>query len=81
MGLLFLPYTGMVLSFSLMGAMLAGFVYWDRVVATVIIISWDWESAPTHWMPWEAKEQNPGEEFSQNEGYGLRRSLPSLRPI
>jgi len=37
MGLLFLPYTGMVLSFSLIGAMLAGFVYWDRVVATVII--------------------------------------------
>jgi hypothetical protein len=37
MGLLFLPYTGMVLSFSLIGAMLAGFVYWDRVVATVVI--------------------------------------------
>jgi hypothetical protein len=37
MGLLFLPYTGMVLSFSVLGAMLAGFVYWDRVVATVII--------------------------------------------
>ena len=37
MGLLFLPYTGMVLSFSVIGAMLAGFVYWDRVVATVII--------------------------------------------
>jgi hypothetical protein len=37
MGLLFLPYTGMVLSFSVIGAMLAGFVYWDRVVAMVII--------------------------------------------
>jgi len=37
MGLLFLPYTGMVLSFSVIGAMLAGFVNWDRVVATVII--------------------------------------------
>ena len=37
MGLLFLPYTGMVLSFSVIGAMLAGFVYWDRVVATVVI--------------------------------------------
>jgi len=36
-GLLFLPYTGMVLSFSVMGAMLAPVVHWDRVVATVII--------------------------------------------
>jgi len=37
MGLLFLPYTGMVLSFSVIGAMLADFVHWDRVVATLII--------------------------------------------
>ena len=37
MGLLFLPYTGMVLSFSVIGAMLADFVHWDRVVATVVI--------------------------------------------
>jgi hypothetical protein len=37
MGLLFLPYTGMVLSFSVIGAMLADFVHWDRVLATVVI--------------------------------------------
>jgi len=37
MGLLFLPYTGMVLSFSVVGAILADVVHWDRVVATIII--------------------------------------------
>jgi len=37
MGLLFLPYTGMVLSFSVIGAMLADLVHWDRAIATVII--------------------------------------------
>ena len=37
MGLLFLPYTGMVLSFSAVGGMLADPLHWDRVVATVII--------------------------------------------
>jgi hypothetical protein len=37
MGLLFLPYTGMVLSFSVIGAMLSALVHWDRVLATVII--------------------------------------------
>ncbi len=36
-GLLFLPYTGMVLSFSVIGSMLANPVYWDRVVAIVVI--------------------------------------------
>ncbi len=36
-GLLFLPYTGMVLSFSLIGAMLAQTVYWDRVAAILLI--------------------------------------------
>lgn len=37
MGLLFLPYTGMVLSFSIIGAMLADPLYWDRIVAIVVI--------------------------------------------
>jgi hypothetical protein len=37
MGLLFLPYTGMVLSFSVIGAVLADRVHWDRVIATVLI--------------------------------------------
>ena len=37
MGLLFLPYTGMVLSFSVIGSMLADPLYWDRVVAIVVI--------------------------------------------
>jgi hypothetical protein len=36
-GLLFLPYTGMVLSFTVIGSMLADTVYWDRVVAIVVI--------------------------------------------
>jgi hypothetical protein len=36
-GLLFLPYTAMVLSFSVIGAMLAPVVHWDRVAAAGII--------------------------------------------
>jgi len=36
-GLLFLPYTGMVLSFSIIGSLLAGRVFYDRVLAIVII--------------------------------------------
>jgi hypothetical protein len=35
MGLLFLPYTGMVLSFSVIGSMLAPSLHWDRVLAIV----------------------------------------------
>ncbi len=37
MGLLFLPYTGMVLSFCVIGSMLADPLYWDRVLAIVVI--------------------------------------------
>lgn len=36
-GLLFLPYTGMVLSFSVVGSILANPIHWDRVLAMVII--------------------------------------------
>ena len=36
-GMLFLPYTGMVISFTVTGAMLAEKVYWDRVLATVVV--------------------------------------------
>ena len=36
-GLLFLPYTGMVLSFTIMGSMVAEKIYWDRVVSILII--------------------------------------------
>ena len=36
-GLLFLPYTGMVLSFSVIGSMLANPIHWDRVLAIVVI--------------------------------------------
>lgn len=36
-GLLFLPYTGMVLSFATIGAMTAKVIYWDRVWAIVAI--------------------------------------------
>jgi hypothetical protein len=36
-GLLFLPYTGMVLSYTVIGAMLAPRVFWDRVGALLAI--------------------------------------------
>lgn len=36
-GLLFLPYTGMVLGFTVIGSMLAPTVHWDRVGAIVLI--------------------------------------------
>lgn len=36
-GLLFLPYTGMVLSFTVIGSMLAPAIHWDRVGAIVLI--------------------------------------------
>jgi hypothetical protein len=36
-GLLFLPYTGMVLAFTLMGAMIVEVVHWDRVAAILAI--------------------------------------------
>lgn len=38
-GLLFLPYTGMVLSFTVLGSLSAGtaYIHWDRVLAIVII--------------------------------------------
>jgi hypothetical protein len=36
-GLLFLPYTGMVLSFSFIGTMPVSLIHWDRVVALFFI--------------------------------------------
>lgn len=36
-GLLFLPYTGMVLSFTVIGAMLAEVILWDRIAAVLVI--------------------------------------------
>jgi len=36
-GLLFLPYTGMVLSFAVIGSMLADHIHGDRVLAIVVI--------------------------------------------
>jgi hypothetical protein len=36
-GLLFLPYTGMVLSFTVIGSMLAPSIHWERVAAVVVI--------------------------------------------
>jgi hypothetical protein len=36
-GLLFLPYTGMVLSYTVIGSMLATAIHWDRVAAIVLI--------------------------------------------
>jgi hypothetical protein len=37
LGLLFLPYTGMVLAFLVLGAMLAPHIYWGRLIALEII--------------------------------------------
>ena len=36
-GLLFLPYTGMVLSYAVIGSMLAQYIHWDRVAAIMVI--------------------------------------------
>lgn len=36
-GLLFLPYTGMVLAYTVIGSMLAEQIHWDRVAAIVVI--------------------------------------------
>jgi hypothetical protein len=36
-GLLFLPYTGMVLSFVVIGSIVADPIHWDRVLAIVVI--------------------------------------------
>jgi hypothetical protein len=36
-GLLFLPYTGMCISFTIIGSMLSTTIYWDRVVAIFTI--------------------------------------------
>ena len=36
-GLLFLPYTGMVLSFTLVGSLIAESIHWERVLAIVLI--------------------------------------------
>jgi hypothetical protein len=36
-GMLFLPYTGMVLSFTIIGSMIAKNIFWDRVIAIVIV--------------------------------------------
>src|SRR5689334_12604499 len=36
-GLLFLPYTGMVLAFTVLGALLAPVIDWERVAALLVI--------------------------------------------
>jgi len=37
-GMLFLPYTGMCISFSIIGSLLSpGTIYWDRIVAIILI--------------------------------------------
>ena len=36
-GLLFLPYTGMVLSFAVIGSMVGRPIHWDRVLALAVI--------------------------------------------
>lgn len=36
-GMLFLPYTGMVLSFTVIGSMMAEHIHWDRVIAIMTV--------------------------------------------
>jgi hypothetical protein len=36
-GILFLPYTAMCISFTILGALLAPYMHWDRLIAMVII--------------------------------------------
>lgn len=36
-GLLFLPYTGMVIAYTVIGSMMARHIHWDRVAAIVVI--------------------------------------------
>ncbi|GBC74050.1 hypothetical protein HRbin05_00081 [archaeon HR05] len=36
-GMLFLPYTGMCVSFAVIGSLLAGNIIWDRLIAIVLI--------------------------------------------
>lgn len=36
-GMLFLPYTGMVVSFAVIGSMMADRIYWGRVLAIVVV--------------------------------------------
>jgi len=36
-GMMFLPYTGMSISFSIIGSLLAPTIAWDRIVAIIII--------------------------------------------
>ena len=36
-GMLFLPYTGMVLAFTVIGSMLASELHWERVAVIVVI--------------------------------------------
>lgn len=36
-GMLFLPYTGMVLFYAVIGSMIAEHIFWDRVIAIVIV--------------------------------------------
>jgi hypothetical protein len=36
-GMLFLPYTGMVVSFAVIGSMIADRIYWSRVIAIVVV--------------------------------------------
>lgn len=36
-GLLFLPYTGMVLAYTMVGSMLAPAIHWDRIIAILLI--------------------------------------------
>ena len=36
-GMLFLPYTGMVVAFAVIGSMIADRIYWGRVIAIVVV--------------------------------------------
>ena len=70
MGLLFLPYTGMVLSFAIIGSVLADSVDGNRVLAIVVIYFLGLGLRRTLWMLWGAGMQNPGGALFRNGNCG-----------
>ncbi|UFS69899.1 hypothetical protein LPW11_18675 [Geomonas sp. RF6] len=72
LGLLFLPYTGMVLSFSVIGSLLAAEVSYDRVFAIVFIFFFGLGVAAHALDALGSRGVKPwGEVFSRRELWGL----------
>jgi xanthine/uracil permease len=71
-GLLFLPYTGMVLSFVVIGSMLAETIHWDRVLAGVVVYFLGLGIAAHALDALGSKKTKPwGEHFSKGQLWGM----------